>query len=262
MRSLKHLLAAGAVTAGLALSATPSLAATCVGSCGTLGPDGVVVSPPGGGSYSWISTFGGLAGVGQIAGAGGTDGSQFTSGAFTANAGDVLEFYFNYVTSDGHLPDDINYEDYTWAELQTAAGASVAMLYTARTEASGSIVPGQGLPDIQSSLTPATLPIIPGAPTWAPLGDSSASCWGPGCGYTGWVRSRFTVADGGSYRLALGVTNYVDEVYDSGLAFTGLTIAGHPIDDDFGVPEPSSWAMMILGFGVLGAALRRRRAVA
>lgn len=29
-----------------------------------------------------------------------------------------------------------------------------------------------------------------------------------------------------------------------------------------GVPEPSTWAMMLMGFGALGAAVRRRRAVA
>ncbi len=28
---------------------------------------------------------------------------------------------------------------------------------------------------------------------------------------------------------------------------------------DAGVPEPSTWAMMILGFGLAGAAVRRRR---
>lgn len=31
-------------------------------------------------------------------------------------------------------------------------------------------------------------------------------------------------------------------------------------DISFGVPEPSTWAMMLLGFGALGSALRRRRA--
>lgn len=31
---------------------------------------------------------------------------------------------------------------------------------------------------------------------------------------------------------------------------------------DFGVPEPATWAMLILGFGLAGASLRRRRAIA
>ena len=31
---------------------------------------------------------------------------------------------------------------------------------------------------------------------------------------------------------------------------------------DGAVPEPASWALMILGFGLTGAALRRRRIVA
>ncbi|WP_372917730.1 PEPxxWA-CTERM sorting domain-containing protein, partial [Sandarakinorhabdus sp.] len=29
----------------------------------------------------------------------------------------------------------------------------------------------------------------------------------------------------------------------------------------FGVPEPASWAMLIAGFGLTGAAMRRRRTV-
>ncbi|HZZ30512.1 MAG TPA: PEPxxWA-CTERM sorting domain-containing protein [Phenylobacterium sp.] len=40
-----------------------------------------------------------------------------------------------------------------------------------------------------------------------------------------------------------------------GLAFLGEATGG-------GVPEPSTWALMLLGFGSLGAALRNRRSVA
>jgi len=42
----------------------------------------------------------------------------------------------------------------------------------------------------------------------------------------------------------------------SSLLSSGLTVTGG------GVPEPATWAMMIGGFGLAGAALRRRRAVA
>lgn len=44
------------------------------------------------------------------------------------------------------------------------------------------------------------------------------------------------------------------EIYPSGPGWTG----GRP----GGVPEPSAWALMVLGFGAIGGALRRRRAAA
>jgi hypothetical protein len=32
-------------------------------------------------------------------------------------------------------------------------------------------------------------------------------------------------------------------------------------DVDTGVPEPASWGLMLIGFGLAGATLRRRRAL-
>ncbi len=267
--------AAAALAAGLiTLSAGAATAATCVGACGVRSADGVVVAPPNSPSYRWISTWGGVTGAGQISTVGGTNGSTFTSSVFSAAGGADLEFYFNYVTSDGQNGSDgFIYEDYTWVELQTAAAEHVAYLFTARTEPTGTIVPGDGLPGVTATLTPASVPIIGGAPNWSRLGDYSNQCWGPGCGYTGWIRSNYTIADSGSYQLVFGVTNWGDEIYDSGLAFDGLMVAGNPVDDDEdedhddddhpgAVPEPSTWAVMLLGFGAAGAMLRRRRRAA
>lgn len=45
--------------------------------------------------------------------------------------------------------------------------------------------------------------------------------------------------------------------YPSGGAFTVELTGGAPA----GVPEPATWAMLILGFGVVGTALRRRPSV-
>jgi hypothetical protein len=50
----------------------------------------------------------------------------------------------------------------------------------------------------------------------------------------------------------------------SGYDFSGLTLdvapdAQPPVTAGGGVPEPASWALMIAGFGLAGAALRRRR---
>lgn len=262
-------LASAAVAAVLiGISAGAASAATCVGSCGIAGPDGVVVAPPDSGSYRWISTYGGADGAGQIGGVGGTNGSTFTTTVFGADDGDTLEFYFNYITSDGQQDGGTNYEDYTWVELQTDEGDHVAYIFTARTEPLGTIVPGQGLPGVSADLDPGSVEITPGAPDWSPLGPNyNNTCWGPGCGYTGWVRSTYEITGGGDYQLVFGVTNFVDMEWDSGLAFDGIRIGGNPVDDDDeeyenehgAVPEPATWLMMILGFGGSGAVLRRRR---
>ena len=43
---------------------------------------------------------------------------------------------------------------------------------------------------------------------------------------------------------------------------TGSALSTTPLAGPAGVPEPASWALMIVGFGVAGARLRRRRPVA
>jgi len=237
------------------LLATPAQASTCTGTCGTMGPDGVVTAPPiAGPGYTYISTAGGVAGAGQIPVAGGTNGSEFSTGAFSANAGDALDFAFNYVTSDG-----AEYSDYAFAELLTASNVHVAWLFTARTTPVGDTSPGFGLPSNDSTLNPGSTPIIAGGPIWSALGASSGTCFEDGCGYTGWIESTYDIGVTGSYILRFGVTNSLDEDYDSGLAFAGLTIAGDPIPT--GVPEPASWAMMLGGFGLVGGAMRNRRRI-
>jgi hypothetical protein len=191
--------------------------------------------------------------VGQIAGIGGTNGSEYISPLFSANVGDPLNFYFNYVTSDGTS----SFPDYGFAELQTAVGASVGYLFTARTVVNpGNTSPGFGLPANISTLIPATSPIIGGATMWSALGSSSGDCYqgiGNGCGSTGWIQSIYNIQSAGNYRVRFGTSNFGDTAFDSGLAFAGLTIAGNPVG---GVPEPSTWVMMLLGFGFVGGAMR------
>jgi hypothetical protein len=52
-----------------------------------------------------------------------------------------------------------------------------------------------------------------------------------------------------------GNTTYADAIYSNGGATQGFVLAGE-------VPEPASWALMISGFAMAGAMLRRRRLVA
>ena len=69
-------------------------------------------------------------------------------------------------------------------------------------------------------------------------------------GYTPWTQ--FSVLlDAGEYMLEAGVVNFDDDSNASILVVDAFNLAE--------VPEPSTWALMIGGFGLAGAALRRRR---
>jgi hypothetical protein len=240
-------------TVGLGLlvvmaSAGSAHAVTIVGNAGTLGSDGVVTGAPGHSIYRYVTTSGGVSGGGQIVGIpGGTNGSSWQSDPFAANVGDDLSFYFNYVTSEGGL----GFDDYSWAALLDSSLNTVGYLVTAHTFPVG----GYSLPPNISTLTPAAFGIIDGIPVWSPLGSSSGFCGGIGCGYTGWIKSEFTITTAGNYSLIFGVTNTGDFQSDSGLAFAGAEIGGKPIS-----PVPLPAALPLLATGVAGlAALRRRK---
>lgn len=63
--------------------------------------------------------------------------------------------------------------------------------------------------------------------------------------------------DDDSVTIAHGEFSFFDRARASG--FSALVISVTPASTG-AVPEPASWAMMIAGFGMAGAALRRRRA--
>jgi hypothetical protein len=227
---------------------------TCTANCGTLGADGVVTASPEGGTYGYVSTNNGVSDSGIGLGSE-TNGSRANTSLFSANAGDDLEFYFNYVTSDGG-----GFADYAWVRLLDSSLSVVALLFTARTTPGGDTVPGFGMPALADGvvLDPPSTPIIPGGPAWSALGGSSGGCWSTGCGYTGWIGMTYEIAAAGSYFLEFGVVNWSDTAFDSGLAFDGILIGGVPIDN--GIPEPASLALLGIGLAGLGAMRRRKTA--
>jgi hypothetical protein len=260
--TLLALAAAVALPAGAEAQAfNGGLIGTCSGvvgtSCGTsnVTTDDVGLSGLAGSTrYGWVSTNGGTNGVGQLAGVGGTNGALLSYSFSTINPNTTLSFKFNYITSDG-----AGFSDYGWAQL--IGGATPINLFNARTAASGNTVPGFGLPGIQATISPASTPIIPGAPNWAPLGTAfNNRCFDTGCGSTGWFTASYTIATAGNYTLNFGVTNWSDRIWESGLAFDfALGQGGTPIVDPNPVPEPMTVSLLVAGLAGLGVAARRRR---
>lgn len=247
------------VSAGLSAAPIPS-GWTCSGNCGTNGADGVVGLSPFAGTagYQWVSTSG-SGSTGALSGVGGsgspTNGSTLSTPLFTVGANASLTFYFNYVTSDG-----AGFADYAWARLLDSSGTQVALLFTSRTAPTGSIVPGFSMPNPSAILAPPSVPIIGGGPSWSPLGSDSGSCFDDGCGYTGWIQSTYTIVNAGSYRLEVGVTNWDDEAYASGLALDGVVAGGTVISPDTtGTPEPSMFLISATGLLFVASVHRRRR---
>lgn len=68
-----------------------------------------------------------------------------------------------------------------------------------------------------------------------------------------WVEQQLTfVATGTSALIQFDTYGLNSNGYDVGLDNVRLDVAGL-------VPEPSAWALMILGFGAIGAGMRRKR---
>lgn len=241
----------------------------CTGNCGSSVPVGdITASPTGSAKYGYVSTAGSPAtGVSPLSlsdnkvGAE-TNGSKIVSGSFSAAQNDTLKLYFNYASTDGN-----GYDDYAWARLLDADNnnALASWVFTARSTNSGSnnIVPGDVLPsnefDARSVITnyrdyEFTAKTI----DWAPLGLSNNICWesdAKGCGFTGWLQSSVTFEKAGHYRLEVGVVNWGDTLFDSGLAFDYAGLADSRISP---VPEPQTYLMMLAGLLILGISARNR----
>jgi hypothetical protein len=265
--NFQRLVGAGAVAAALTLGVGSALAAplpsgwSSVGNAGSFSAqDGVVTLAPGFGSYQWISTAGSPFGEGRLpTGTTGeeTNGAFMRTPTFAASAGDALDFYFNYITSDG-----AEFTEYAWAGLFDSTGVFIQYLFTARTTPSGDTVPGFDLPGLGAgvTLTPDSTPIIPGGPLFSPLGGSSGACYiddTQGCGYTDWIEMDYSFTAAGNYYIGFGVTNALDQAFDSAFAVAGVSINDTPIDGN--VPEPASLALAGLALAGLAASRRRRR---
>ena len=249
----------------------------CTGVWGSSAADGdITLSPLGNAQYGLLITSGSSAlGVSPLATDSNSRGdgtennrSRVVSGAFHDNAGDQFDLRLNYIATDGK-----GFDDYAWARLPDASDNSlVAWLFTARgsNSSTGNIVPGDVVDkhdfdpdevivdyrdfDFHSKTTADPV-------NWSQLGSSNGTCWrdnAAGCGYTGWLHSQVSVASAGNYRVELGVVNWGDQAFDSGLAFNfaGLSVAAPP-PVPVPEPEPAALQLTLLGLAALAVTMRR-----
>lgn len=246
-----------AITAGI------GRADTCLGSCGSDTANGNVPNPPGFSSYFYVTTTGAPTGGGTLpsifgpSGVNSTNGSTYTTSPFTTTAGELINFDFNYITSDGS-----GFPDYGWAALVSTTGGTDYLIFSAQTQPTGNTVPGLTMPPLAAgtSLVPPTSPIMlgtgGGGPVWNNIGTYSGQCYAAGCGLTGWIQSNFNGEAAGSYVLEFGVSNANDTAYDSALAFAGVEAGGVTVTN---TPEPSSFGFLAAGIGALALAARLKR---
>lgn len=290
MTKMNLFLIAGTAALATSLASPRALAAgvssnladwTCVGSCGVLGADGdITLSPYGSTRYAYLTTNNSTAhdvsplNIVESGGGGSefrqTNGSSYTSMPFTLAAGESVEAYFNYVSTDGK-----GFDDYAWARLIDEAGETAVWLFTARSTNGNkqNVVPGNALSKADNNLVdfdPDTT-IVNYADfefntrttkssdfdpiDWSPLGIWNGTCWrdnAEGCGFSGWLESKVTPG-AGTYQLEIGVVNFGDEAWDSGIAFDlqGLTAP---------TPVPAPGALLLMAGATSLLALRRRRA--
>ena len=154
------------------------------------------------------------------------DSLNFTVGSLTNDSGGTL--FANFAVSDSGFGDPIRFKTFFTTTWRDAAGSSIDVAWYADPQNA----PGANTP----TDTPGSQFDSFGADT--PGGSDTASHSGAGALD---ISAPFSLSVGGSIELASGGTESASE---------SVTV---------GVPEPSTWAMMLLGFAGLGFAGYRAR---
>lgn len=128
-----------------------------------------------------------------------TNGSTWTSGPFNATAGDQIDVWFNYASTDGK-----GFDDYAWGLLagcrQRRPGGlalhGTQLQFQHRQHRAGRRGDEEGIDPrdriVNYDSYKFTSKTVDDPIDWQPLGGSNGTCWrdnAAGCGFTGWLQS-------------------------------------------------------------------------
>jgi hypothetical protein len=179
---------------------------------------------PGFEAFAWANPFGGAVWIGQL----GTDGQFSNGGSITCGSpcGATTGYYRYDLSFDASFGGSLNLAGFTadnGVRSLTVSQASVGTLYSCTAGGPGTLCAAT-----QTAITAAT-------------GNLALSA-----------------VPGGQVTISALVQNFDGP----GRNPSGFILAGSALLNDRPntVPEPAAWAMLIMGFGLTGAAMRRRRA--
>ncbi len=179
----------------------------------------------------------------------GADATNTYGEVFTAPGGDLTSFTFE--VNDGGAPANFIAEVYAWNGSVTGGSASQGTGAPALYTSAPMTTSGDGLFDA-ITINTGGVALAAGQNYVIDLydtgGDSTDAFWGIT------LFSHPPVTGDGGFNFNNGPSNAVswDDFADFGsLAYSATFSAG--------VPEPASWALMLVGFGALGAAVRARK---
>ena len=152
--------------------------------------------------------------------------------------------------SSGYGPADTGNQFFVLGEERTGASYTIRQTLTGLTAGSTYAINWAAASEL-NCCSPGELSFLSGSSTGAYLFAAPNS----GAYWTNWGHYATTfVANSSSVTFQFKNVNPNGNGYDLGLdsVFVDLVAGG-------GVPEPATWAMMILGFGIVGTALRGNR---
>jgi hypothetical protein len=180
---------------------------------------------PGFEAFAWANPFGGAVWVGQLA----TDGQFSNGGSITCGSpcGAAAGFYQYSLSFDASSGGSMILDGFTadnGVRALSVAQANVGTLYSCTVGGPGTLCAGT-----QTLITPSTGNLL------------------------------LSAVPGGIVTISATVENFNGPGRNpSGFILSGAAeLFNRP--GNGGVPEPASWAMLIAGFGLTGAAMRRRR---